>query len=88
MIPLTLSSSEFRTISQPLFEKSIVPVQRLLRDLNIQSHDDIQEIVMVGGTTRMPQIRQLVQMTFPHSQMNIHIDPDLTVAYGAASVID
>ena len=87
LVPLTLSSSEFRTISQPLLNKSILPVQRLLQDLNIQSND-IQEIVMVGGTTRMPQIRQLVQSTFPNSQMNIRIDPDLTVAYGAASVID
>jgi molecular chaperone DnaK (HSP70) len=87
VIPLTLSSSEFHTIAQPLFDKSILPVERLLKDLNIQSID-IQEIVMVGGTTRMPQIRQLVQKTFPDSQMNIRIDPDLTVAYGAASVID
>ena len=87
MVPLTLSSTEFRTISQPLFEKSTLPAQRLLQDLNLQP-DDIQEIVMVGGTTRMPQIRQLVQAIFPNSQMNVRIDPDLTVAYGAASVID
>ena len=86
-ISLTLHSSEFSTISQPLFNRAIVPVERLLNDLDIQS-SDIQEIVMVGGTTRMPQIRTLVQATFPDSQMNIRIDPDLTVAYGAASVID
>jgi molecular chaperone DnaK (HSP70) len=87
VVTLTLTSSEFQTISQPLLDRSIIPVQRLLHDLNIKP-DDIQEIVMVGGTTRMPQIRHLVQQTFPNSQLNTRIDPDLTVAYGAASVID
>jgi molecular chaperone DnaK (HSP70) len=86
-ISLSLSASEFMAISQPLFDRSIVPAERLLKDLNVNP-SDIQEIVMVGGTTRMPQIRHLVQNAFPDSQMNIRIDPDLTVAYGAASVID
>jgi molecular chaperone DnaK (HSP70) len=86
-VTLTLTSSEFSRIAKKLFDRSITPVERLLHDLNILS-SDIQEIVMVGGTTRMPQIRQLVQSAFPNSQMNIRIDPDLTVAYGAASVID
>jgi molecular chaperone DnaK (HSP70) len=86
-VTLTLTSSEFSIIAKPLFDRSIVPVERILHDLNMQS-SDVQEIVMVGGTTRMPQIRQLVQSTFPNSQMNTKIDPDLTVAYGAASVID
>lgn len=86
-ISLTLRSSEFNSISTPLFERAIIPVKRLLSDLDIRA-SDIQEIVMVGGTTRMPQIRTLVQAAFPESQMNIRIDPDLTVAYGAASVID
>jgi molecular chaperone DnaK (HSP70) len=86
-ISLTLRSSEFSSISQTLFQRAIIPVKRLLSDLDIQA-SDIQEIVMVGGTTRLPQIRTLVQAAFPDSQMNIRIDPDLTVAYGAASVID
>jgi molecular chaperone DnaK (HSP70) len=86
-LSLTLRASEFSAIAQPLFQRAIVPVQRLLHDLDIPG-SDIQEIVMVGGTTRMPQIRTLVQGVFPDSQMNIRIDPDLTVAYGAASVID
>lgn len=43
---------------------------------------------MVGGTTRMPQIRELVRLEMGKERLNTHIDPDLTVAYGAASVID
>ena len=43
---------------------------------------------MVGGTTRMPNIRAMVREELDVEELNTHIDPDLTVAYGAASVID
>lgn len=86
-VTLTLTSLEFSEIAQPLLDRSMVPASRLMADLDLTS-SDIDEIVLVGGTTRMPQIRQLVQATFVHSQLNTHIDPDITVAYGAASVID
>jgi molecular chaperone DnaK (HSP70) len=85
---LSLSLEEYNTICQPLFDRSILPIGRLLHDLTLEP-SDIDEVVMVGGTTRMPQIRTLVQEQFPHiDALNTHIDPDLTVAYGAASVID
>jgi molecular chaperone DnaK (HSP70) len=84
---LTLTRREFQQAAEPLFERSIVPVQRLLKELNLKT-DEIDEVVMVGGTTRMPQIRELVRQALPDSQLNTHIDPDITVAYGAASVID
>lgn len=85
---LTLSLDEFDTICQQLFDRAVLPIQRLLQDLSL-STSDMDEIVMVGGTTRMPQIRRLVKEQFPHIEaLNTHIDPDLTVAYGAASVID
>lgn len=84
---LSLSLEEYNEAARPLFERSIVPVTRLLNDLTLR-HDEVDEIVMVGGTTRMPQIRALVRNEFSSAQMNTHIDPDLTVAYGAASVID
>lgn len=56
-------------------------------DLDLK-RDEIDEVVMVGGTTRMPQIRQMVQEELGVESLNTSIDPDLTVAYGAASVID
>jgi molecular chaperone DnaK (HSP70) len=58
-----------------------------LIDLDLK-RDEIDEVVMVGGTTRMPQIRQMVQEELGVESLNTSIDPDLTVAYGAASVID
>lgn len=84
---LSLSLEDYNTAVAPLLERSILPITRLLKDLTL-THDEIDEIVMVGGTTRMPQIRDLVRQEFSSAQMNTHIDPDLTVAYGAASVID
>jgi molecular chaperone DnaK (HSP70) len=53
-------------------------------------HTDVDEICMVGVTTRMPIARQLVHaaLPVPQAKLNTHIDPDITVAYGAASVMD
>jgi molecular chaperone DnaK (HSP70) len=82
---LSLTRLQFANLAQPLFDRSLAPVKRLLSDLEI---DDVDEIVMVGGTTRMPQIRSLVAQQFPGKPLNVHIDPDITVAYGAASVVD
>ena len=65
----------------------MLPIRRILEDLNLET-DEIDEVVMVGGTTRMPQIQDLVKKELDVKSLNTHIDPDLTVAYGAASVID
>jgi molecular chaperone DnaK (HSP70) len=84
---LVLSLEDYNQAGKPLFDRTISPVTRLLQDLTLRP-DEIDEIVMVGGTTRMPQIRELVRGAFSTAQLNTHIDPDITVAYGAASVID
>jgi molecular chaperone DnaK (HSP70) len=87
VLKMNLTLEEYNKACQPLFDRSITPVTRLLDDLTLQK-SEIDEIVMVGGTTRMPQIREIVAKAFSNAQMNTHIDPDITVAYGAASVID
>mmetsp|Transcript_4330 Transcript_4330/g.9445 ORF Transcript_4330/g.9445 Transcript_4330/m.9445 type:complete len:316 (-) Transcript_4330:97-1044(-) len=84
---LGVALEEYNTVCEPLFDRSVVPAKRLVEDLTLRD-EEIDEIVMVGGTTRMPQIRALVREAFPEAQLNTHIDPDITVAYGAASVID
>lgn len=48
---------------------------------------DIDEVVLVGGSTRIPQIKVMLREYF-QKDLNDHIDPDITVAYGAASIID
>lgn len=86
-VPLQLSLEDYNESAKPLFDRSVLPITRLLQDLSLEP-EEIDEIVMVGGTTRMPQIRALVSEAFRNAQLNTHIDPDITVAYGAASVID
>jgi molecular chaperone DnaK (HSP70) len=86
-IKLSLSMSEYNSACAPLFKRSLIPISRLLQDLDLEA-DEIDEVVMVGGTTRMPQVRELVKKELGIENLNTSIDPDLTVAYGAASVID
>jgi len=87
LVQLSFSSSEYHSAVADLYKRSLIPVRRILADLNLQK-DEIDEVVMVGGTTRMPQIRVMVQKELGVQSLNTHIDPDITVAYGAASVID
>ena len=78
---------DYNSIIQPLLDPFIVPLTCLLDNLDL-TKDDIQEIVMVGGTSRMPQIWALVHQALPHALLNTHIDPNITVAYGAALPIN
>jgi len=75
---LEVTLEEFDNLCQPLFDRSVIPATRLIDELTLQ-REEIDEIVMVGGTTRMPQIRELVRQAFPNAQLNTHIDPDITV---------
>jgi heat shock protein 5 len=49
--------------------------------------EDIDEVVLVGGSTRIPYIKDQLKEYF-QKELNDHIDPDVTVAYGAASILD
>jgi len=84
---ISLTRNEFNTLSQPLFDRAVLPIRNVLEEQDM-SKEDIDEVVMVGGTTRMPHIRELVKQELGIEKLNVEIDPDLTVAYGAASVID
>ena len=84
---LNITLEEYDHVASALYERALRPAHRLIKDLSLDI-SDMDEIVLVGGTTRMPQIRSLVHSAFPHAPLNTHIDPDLTVAYGAASVND
>jgi len=87
LIPMKMTSSEFDSACETLYNRSMLPIKSLLDDLGLEK-DEIDEVVMVGGTTRMPKIRQMVKEQLGILTLNTQIDPDLTVAYGAASVID
>lgn len=86
-ITIILTRKKFDELVKKLYKKSVLPIRQVLKDLDMLK-EDIDEVVMVGGTTRMPQIRELVKEELGKDYLNVDIDPDLTVAYGAASVID
>eukprot|EP00584_Thalassiosira_punctigera_P022139 CAMPEP_0172552598 /NCGR_PEP_ID=MMETSP1067-20121228/46275_1 /TAXON_ID=265564 ORGANISM="Thalassiosira punctigera, Strain Tpunct2005C2" /NCGR_SAMPLE_ID=MMETSP1067 /ASSEMBLY_ACC=CAM_ASM_000444 /LENGTH=625 /DNA_ID=CAMNT_0013340619 /DNA_START=62 /DNA_END=1939 /DNA_ORIENTATION=+ len=86
-VNLSMTLEEYDVAVDHLYKRSLLPIERLLKDLDLHK-EEVDEVVMVGGTTRMPQIRELVRKQMEKERLNTNIDPDLTVAYGAASVID
>ena len=66
-----------------LFDRALIPVERLLEDQNILK-EDVDEVVLVGGSTRIPKVRDLLTTFFNGRAPKSDIDPDLAVAYGAA----
>jgi L1 cell adhesion molecule like protein len=80
---MTLTRAKFEQLCEPLFKRTTAPLDQLLRDAKI-GKGDIDEIIMVGGSTRVPRIRQLVMDYFGGKKLNDSVNPDEAVAYGAA----
>ena len=74
--------SDFESITADLTARSMAAVRRALRDAHL-SRDEIQGVVMVGGSTRMPQVQRAVQEFFGKPPLN-NLNPDEVVALGAA----
>lgn len=66
-----------------LFKSTMKPVQKVLDDADM-SKKDVDEIVLVGGSTRIPKVQQLVKEFFGDKEPSRGINPDEAVAYGAA----
>lgn len=80
---LTLSRAKFESLSESIFRRTIAPLEQVLRDAGM-SKTDIHEVVMVGGSTRIPKIREMVSQFFYGKKLNDSVHPDEAVAYGAA----
>lgn len=80
---LKMKEEELDKMTQHLIDKTIPPVNRALKDADIEP-EDIDEIIMVGGMTRMPRIRNMVKDLFHGKIPNTSVNPDETVAIGAA----
>lgn len=85
-IQFSVRTADLEEGCSDLFERAMVPVHRLLEELEM-SREDVDEVVLVGGSTRIPRVKQMLREYFG-KELNDHIDPDITVAYGAASIID
>jgi endoplasmic reticulum chaperone BiP len=66
-----------------LFKKTLEPVKKVLADASLKKQD-VDEIVLVGGSTRIPKVQQLLQDFFNGKELNRGVNPDEAVAYGAA----
>jgi len=79
----TLTRARFEELNNDLFRKTLKPVQNVLKDSGLKK-TDIHEIVLVGGSTRIPKVQQLIKDFFNGKEPNRGINPDEAVAYGAA----
>ena len=80
---VTITRSKFEDLCIDLFKKCIPPLENVLKDAKM-SKSEINEVVLVGGSTRIPKIVSMVQEFFNGKEPNKSINPDEAVAYGAA----
>ena len=80
---LTLTRAKFESLCGEIFRRTIVPLEQVLGDAKM-SKGEVHEVVMVGGSTRIPKIRELVSSFFNGKKLNDSVHPDEAVAYGAA----
>ena len=83
MVDIKLDVATFAEIAQTLISKTMQPVKKALRDAGLRA-DDIKGVVMVGGSTRMPQVQKAVGDFFRQEPLT-NLDPDKVVALGAAT---
>ena len=79
----SLTRAKFEQLADKVFTRTLEPLDRLLKDAKM-SKGDIHEIVLVGGTTRIPRVQELLSNYFNGKQLNKSLNPDEAVAYGAA----
>jgi len=79
----TLTRARFEELCSDLFKKTLKPVQQVLDDSSLKK-SEIDEIVLVGGSTRIPKVQQLIKDFFNGKEPNRGINPDEAVAYGAS----
>jgi len=79
----SITRARFEELCQDLFRSTMDPVEKVLRDAKMDK-STVNEIVLVGGSTRIPKIQKLVSDFFSGREPNRSINPDEAVAYGAA----
>jgi len=79
----SITRARFEELCSELFRNTLSPVEKSLRDAKMDK-GQIHEIVLVGGSTRIPKVQKLLQDFFNGKELNKSINPDEAVAYGAA----
>lgn len=79
----TISRAKFEELNMDLFKKTMVPVTQVLKDAGV-GKSAVDEVILVGGSTRIPKIQSMLSNYFNGKELNKGINPDEAVAYGAA----
>jgi heat shock protein 1/8 len=79
----TLTRAKFENLCMDIFQRTMAPVEQVLTDAKL-AKSQIDEIVLVGGSTRIPKIREMLTKFFNGKELCQHINPDEAVAFGAA----
>ncbi|KEF54489.1 glucose-regulated protein [Exophiala aquamarina CBS 119918] len=79
----TLTRAKFEELNMDLFKKTLKPVEQVLKDAKVKK-SEIDDIVLIGGSTRIPKVVSLIEEYFGGKQASKGINPDEAVAYGAA----
>merc|ERR1711904_398976 len=78
-----LTRARFEELNADLFKKTMTPVKKAMNDAGM-SKSEVDEIVLVGGSTRIPKVQQLISEYFGGKEPSKGVNPDEAVAYGAA----
>lgn len=78
-----MTRAKFEELCHDLFKKAIAPVEQVMKDAKM-SKDQVHDIVLVGGSTRVPKVQQLLRDYFNGKELCQSVNPDEAVAYGAA----
>lgn len=79
----SITRAKLESLNNALFESTKDPVEKAIRDAGLEK-GKIHEVVLVGGSTRIPKIQEILQKFFDGKELNKSINPDEAVAYGAA----
>ncbi|DAA79124.1 TPA_exp: Uncharacterized protein A8136_2909 [Trichophyton benhamiae CBS 112371] len=79
----TLTRAKFEELNMDLFKKTLKPVEQVLKDAKVKK-SEIDDIVLVGGSTRIPKVQELLEEYFGGKKASKQINPDEAVAFGAA----
>jgi L1 cell adhesion molecule like protein len=82
-LSVTLTRARFENLCADIFQKTLAPVDQVLKDAKV-SKGEIHDVVLVGGSTRIPKIQELISNYFNGKELCKSINPDEAIAYGAA----
>jgi heat shock protein 1/8 len=80
---VTLSRAKFEALCNDIFQKTLEPVEKVLNDAKL-SKSEVHDVVLVGGSTRIPKVQELLSNFFNGKELCRSINPDEAIAYGAA----